>query len=120
MVASMPTFAPVGTTPCGITARLESSGLARAPGMMITSRSPCTRVAIAHSTSIALNGSMSSSTITTCFRSITDSAASSAFLPSPACFLIEITACQNAQPPSVTLIATVWMPAIFSAERIAV
>ncbi len=31
-------------------------------------------------------------------ESITDSAASSAFLPSPGAFLIEITACQNAQP----------------------
>ena len=48
--------------------RLGSSGFARAPGMIKTSRSPCTRVAIAHSTSIALNTSMSSSTTTTCFE----------------------------------------------------
>ncbi|MNC85207.1 hypothetical protein D3C83_07950 [compost metagenome] len=54
MVASMPTLAPVGTTPGGVTARLGSSGFARAPGMMMTSLSPWTRVAIAHSTSIAL------------------------------------------------------------------
>ena len=71
----------------------------------MTSLSPCTRVAIAHSTSVGSLTSMSSSTTTTCLRSITDSAASSAFLPSPGCFLIEITACQNAQPPSVTLMS---------------
>ena len=111
IVASMPTFAPVGTTPaaCG---RLGSSGFARAFRMMITSRSPCTRVAIAHSTSIGSNTSMSSSTTTTCLRSITESAASSAFLPSPGCFLIEMTACQNAQPPSVTLMSFTCTPAV--------
>jgi predicted ABC-type transport system involved in lysophospholipase L1 biosynthesis ATPase subunit len=103
----------------GMTARLGSSGFARAPGMTITSRSPCTRVAIAHSTSVASKTSMSSSTTTTCFRSITESAAMSAFLPSPACFRIEITACQNAQPPRVTLISFTVTPAVRSACRIA-
>ncbi len=50
---------------------------------------------------------------------MTESAASSAFLPSPGCFLIEITACQNAQPPSVTLMSLTCTPAVLSAWRIA-
>ena len=62
---------------------------------------------------------MSSSTITTCFKSITESAASSAFFASPGCFLIEITACQKAQPPSVTLMSLTVTPAVLSAWRIA-
>ena len=74
---------PVGTTPTGIGGRLGSSGFARALLTIMMSRSPCTRVAIAHSTSAGSKMSMSSSTTTTCLRSITDSAASSAFLPSP-------------------------------------
>ena len=81
----------------------------------MTSRSPCTLVAIAHSTSVGLNTSISSSTITICFKSITDKAASKAFLPSPACFLIDITACQNALPPKVTLISLTCTPAVFKA-----
>src|SRR5438128_1027357 len=119
MVASIPTLAPVGTTPnpCG---RLGSSGFARAPDTIITSLSPCTRVAIAHSTSVGSNTSISSSTTTTCLRSMTESAASSAFLPSPGCFLIEITACQNAQPPSVTLMSLTCTPAVRSAWRRAI
>ena len=101
----MPTLVPIGTTPAPCK-RLGSSGFARAPGTITMSLSPCTRVAIAHSTSVGSLMSMSSSTTTTCLRSITDSAASSAFLPSPAApFLIETTACQNAQPPSVTLMS---------------
>src|SRR5438874_716238 len=115
----MPTLAPVGTAPkpCG---RLGSSGFARALVMIITSLSPCTRVAIAHSTSIGSNTSISSSTTTTCLRSITESAASSAFLASPGCFLIDITACQNAQPPSVTLMSFTCTPAVLSAVRSAI
>ena len=112
MVASMPTFAVVGTTPGGVGGRLGSSGLPRALVTISTSRSACTRVAIAHSTSIGLFTSMSSSTITTCFRSITESAARMAFLASPGCFLIEITACQKAQPPSVTLMSFTTTPAV--------
>src|SRR5215510_9921042 len=109
-------FVVLARNACG---RLGSSGFARALPTIITSLSPCTRVAIAHSTSVGSKMLMSSSTTTTCLRSITDSAASSAFLASPGCFLIEITACQKAQPPSVTLMSFTCTPAVFSAVRIA-
>src|SRR3954464_4104608 len=49
IVASMPTFAVVGTTPGGVGARLGSSGLPRAGLTIITSRAALARVALAHS-----------------------------------------------------------------------
>jgi hypothetical protein len=50
---------------------------------------------------------------------MTESAARSAFLPSPGCLRIEMTACQKAQPPMVTLMSLTSTPAVRSAWRMA-
>src|SRR5262245_5042522 len=107
----MPILAVVGILPVVGGGSDGSNGLDRALETITTSRSACTRVATAHSTSIGSKTSISSSTIVTCLTSATDSNAIMAFLPSPGCFLIATTICQWQQPPGVTLIAVACTPA---------
>ena len=118
IVASIPILAVVGTLP-GSILRLGSSGFDRALEIISTSRSACTRVATAHSTSTGSNASMSSSTTVTCFMSATESAAVIAFLPSPGCGLMAITACQWQHPPGVMFTAVTCTPASWQTRRTA-
>ena len=87
-----------------------SSGLERALDRITVSRSACTRVAMAHSTSTGSKMSMSSSVTTTYLMSAMDRRAAMAFLPSPGLFLMDATMCQWQQPPGVTLMAVTWTP----------
>src|SRR5436305_1380595 len=80
-----------------------SSGLARAPDRMTTSRSAWTRVATAHSSSTGSKMSMSLSVTMACLMSAIASSAAMAFLPSPYFALIAATTCQWQQPPGVML-----------------
>ena len=116
----MPTLAPIGTTPapCG---RLGSSGFARAPGMIDdvlvalhaggdrpfhVGRIVDVDVVVDHDDMLQVHHR--------------ERGEQRVLAVAGGAFLIEITACQNAQPPSVTLMSLTCTLAVRSACRIAV